>query len=166
MNSSGYGNTVVMLIVLIALETPATHFVLGSLLRDGFTRTLVRCTLLGTSVYLGLWLLGDLRLLRETPGVTIGPFAMTITLGMRYRGEVALHHVTEAQVITQNSPLASPTTAHALQITPQPRPNCRIRLSEVITLRGPFGIPLRGDTLDLYVDDPEDLVAWLHTRST
>lgn len=154
METSSYGNVVSMVLLLLVLEAPAVHLILGAVMDDGALRGLIRVLLLASSVYLALWLLGDLRLLRETPGVSLGDGLLTVALGQRVNGEVALANVTGAQQLIE------PTDdTHAIRITPQPRPNCRIRLSSAVSMRGLFGARLRGEMLDIYVDDPAGLVA-------
>jgi hypothetical protein len=159
MQTSSYGNTVIMLVLLIVVEAPAVHFILGATMEDGALRALIRGVLLGSSIYLAVWLIGDLRLLRETPGVSLGRDVLTVELGQRVYGEVALEEVTGARLL---APDDEPTDGlHAIRITPQPRPNCRIQLRSVVGMRGMFGMSLQGDVLDIYVDDPAGLVSAL-----
>ena len=165
MQRSSYGNIVAMLWLLIALEAPAVHLILGAIMVDGALRGVIRTLLLATSIYLALWLLGDLRLLRETPGVLLGDDVLVVEMGVRVQGTVALAQVTGAQLLGDQA--ANPSAGSgAIRITPQPPPNCRIRLSSPARMRGLFGIPLRGELLDIYVDDPAGLVGELEFRRT
>ncbi|HKP61373.1 MAG TPA: hypothetical protein VJV78_31810 [Polyangiales bacterium] len=154
METSSYGNLVSMVLLLLVLEAPAVHLILGAVMEDGALRGVIRILLLSSSVYVALWLIGDLRLLRETPGVMLGDGMLMVALGQRVNGEVALTNVTAAQRLLEPADDTS-----SIRITPQPRPNCRIRLSSAVSMRGLFGAPLRGEMLDVYVDDPAGLVA-------
>ena len=127
-------------------------------MEDGAMRGLVRGLLLGSSIYLVVWLIGDLRLLRETPGVLLGKGVLAIEMGLRVNGKVALSNVTGAHCLVAQDPKPA-AGSRAIRITPLLQPNCRIRLSSAVSMRGSFGIPLKGDLLDIYVDDPAGLVS-------
>ena len=117
----------------------------------------IRGVLVGSNIYLALWLIGDLRLLRETPGVLLGQSELAVEMGLRANGRVGLDIVTGAQPI---GPDIKPAEGlRAIRITPQPSPNCRIRLRSPVLIRGILGIPLRGEMIDIYVDDPTGLVS-------
>jgi hypothetical protein len=162
MRTSSYGNTVTVLLLLIAVEAPALHLILGAVMDDGALRETIRGLLLGSSIYLAPWLIGDLRLLRETPGVLLGKDMLVVAMGLRVNGEVGLEAVTGARVLEADD--AVPTDgSRAIRITPQPRPNCRIQLRSTVSMRGIFGAPLRGDVLDVYVDEPAELVEAIET---
>jgi hypothetical protein len=165
MDTSSYGHVVTMLLLLIALEAPALHFILGAVLQDGAVRGLIRGVLLGSSLYLALWLIGDLRLLRETPGVLLGKDVLVVALGMRVNGEVALNNVTGAECLVAEQAKQA-HGSRAIRVTPQPRPNCRIRLDAEAAMRGIFGSRLRGETLEIFVDDPAGLVAAIEAALT
>ena len=156
METSAYGNTVAVLLLLLVVEAPAVHALLGAAMQDGVLRAVIRAALLVSSAYLAVWLLGDLRLLRETPGVSIDGDVLRVALGARVHGEVRLSQVTSARRLT-----GTEETVRAIRITPQPAPNCRIQLSASVTMRGIFGIPVQGDALDIYVDNPDGLVSAL-----
>ena len=158
MHTTTYPSLVVALLVLLAIEAPAVHFVLGALFEPSSTLAVARTVLLGSSAYLGVWLIGDLRILRESPGVVVGGDLLHVELGLRVRGRVPLAAVV---AVDTADPGPSPT---AIRISPQPEPNCHLLLCEPVILRGPFGIPLRGDRLDLYLDDPAGFVAVLDER--
>ena len=156
--TTSYGNVVVMLLLLIVLEAPAVHLILGAVMEEGTLRSVIRGVLLGSSIYLAVWLLGDLRLLRESPGVLLGPHLLAVELGLRVNGEVTLENVTGAQPSVAQD--AKPETrTRAIRITPHAPPNCRIRLGSEVSMRGIFGIPLKGEALDLHVENPADLVS-------
>ena len=158
MDTSSYGNIVAMLVLLIAVEAPAVHLILGAVMEDGALRGTIRGLLLGSSIYLAMWLIGDLRLLRETPGVLLGKDVLAVEMGLRVNGKVGLENVTGAHSVVAED--AKPTDGSpAIRITPQPAPNCRIRLSSAVSMRGLFGIPLRGEMLDISVDDPAGLIS-------
>lgn len=162
METSSYGNTVAVLLLLLVVEAPAVHAILGAVMDEGVLRGGIRAALLVSSAYLAVWLLGDLRLLRETPGISLDGDVLRVALGARVHGEVRLSHVTSARRLTGHE-----EAVRAIRITPQPTPNCRIHLSASVTMRGIFGISVAGEALDVYVDDPDGLVsAVAHSSST
>jgi hypothetical protein len=163
MERSSYGQAVTVLLMLIAVELPAVHLIVGAVMEEGALRSLVRGVLLGSSAYLALWLIGDLRLLRETPGVWLSPDALVIELGLRVRGRVEWSNVIGAQVLAaEDDPPAD--QSRVIRITPLPRPNCRVRMRSPVSMRGILGLPLQGDMLDLYVDDPAGLRSSVEAR--
>jgi len=164
METPSYGNMVAMLLLLIALEAPAIHLLVAATMEDGALREALRAVFLGSSIYAALWLLGDLRLLRQTQGVLLGDDVLLIELGQRVRGAVRLENVIDARLLRSDD--TTDPTSRSIVVTPQPRPNCRIRLRSAVTMRGFLGIPLRGESLDLYVDDPGGLVAALEEALT
>ena len=158
METSSYGNIVAMLLLLIVVEAPGVHLILGAVMEDTTLRAVIRAVLLGSSIYLGIWLLGDLRLLRETPGVSLGDDALNVEFGLRVQGTVALDDVVGARVLDGYDP-RSPDASRAIRISPLPQPNVRVRLRSPVSMRGIVGVPLRGEVLDMYVDDPAGLVS-------
>ena len=80
---------VVGVLLLLAIEIPLVHLVLGAVLDQGPWRQLVRTGLLAGSVYLAIWLIGDLRLLRESAGVCVGADGIRVALGGRVQGEAS-----------------------------------------------------------------------------
>ena len=162
MQSRAYSGTVWTLVVLLLIETPAVHLSLGATMDEGIVRSVSRSVLLLSSIYLGLWLLGDLRLLQESPGVVLGHGRLEIDLGLRARGEVPFDAVVRAERISSDvGEGRKEDDATPIRITPMPSPNCRIWLRHPVTIRGLVGLPMRGDRLDIYVDDPDSLVTAL-----
>jgi len=162
MAGSGYRNAVFVVLFMLAVEMPAVHLLLGVMIDAGLVRSIVQATLLLSSLYLALWLVGDLRLLRETPGFVVGSAKLEIALGQRARGQVPLAHVRRVERI--DGPDANETAddgGRPVRLTPLPAPNCRIWLREPATLEGPMRWPLYGDRLDVFVDDPDGLVGAL-----
>ena len=157
METSSYGNTVTMLMLLVVLEAPGVHLLIGASMEEGPLRDGVRGVLLGSSIYLAIWLIGDLRLLRETPGVLLGSDILAVEMGVRAQGQVSLDTVAGAQLLGEPRAVQG-CAVRAIRVSPQPRPNCRIQLRSAVTLRGLVGIPVTGEALDLYVDDPSGLV--------
>lgn len=161
MERSTHPATVVVLVVLLAIEAPTAHLLLGALMDEGPLRSLLRGGLLLSSVYLAIWLIGDLRLLRTTPGVVLTTDDLVVDVGLRMRGRVPLHHVVAAERIgpeTEPSGEALPT----IRVTPQPAPNCLLTLDAEVALRGLLGLEARGRRVALYVDEPERLLRALH----
>jgi len=139
------------------------------MLDEGVARSITQGALLVSSLYLALWLLGDLRLLRETPGFVVGPKRLEVALGQRARGEVALRDV--VRVVRADGDGddedegedEGDDEVRPLRLTPLPTPNCRVWLRKPATLEGPMRWPLQGERLDVYVDDPEGFVDAMHS---
>jgi len=152
-SSASYANVVVMLLVLLLIEAPAVHMLVGALMEDGALRAVVRGLLLGSSVYLAVWLIGDLRLLRESSGVLLGENGLSVQLGGRCHGLVPLESVVSAQQLAEQS-AAPGADADSIRITPLQPPNCRLTLRSPVTLQLPFGLAAQVTRLDLFVDEP------------
>ncbi|MCH9687369.1 MAG: hypothetical protein K0V04_38400 [Deltaproteobacteria bacterium] len=159
MASSVYGGTVTALVVLLVIEAPAVHLLLGALMDEGLARSVTQAVLLLSSIYLGVWLLGDLRLLKEAPGVIVGDGRLEIELGLRARGEIGLDEIVGVDLdpIDKGDDAGADRDATPILIAPMAAPNCRVWLHRPVTMRGLVGIPMRGDRLDIYVDDPSGL---------
>jgi len=158
LETSAYGHIVTMLLLLIVLETPAVHVIVGAVLDDTALRKVVRGLLLGSNIYLAVWLIGDLRLLRESPGILLGKDTLVVKLGLRVQGSVPLANVDGAERL--NAQDAKPTEGRrAIRITPQPQPNCRVTLRSPVGMRGVVGIRVKGDMLDIFVNEPGELVS-------
>lgn len=164
MGSGVYGATVTALMILLLIEAPAVHLVLGAVMDEGVVRTGTRGVLLFSSIYLGIWLLGDLRLLKESPGVVLGKERLELDLGLRARGEVGFDEIVRAEVVGSGSGEDTDGDVTPIRITPMPTPNCRVWLRQPVTIRGLVGIPMCGDRLDIFVDDPSALVQALGER--
>lgn len=156
MGSSVYGSTVLALIVLLVVEAPAVHIVLGAVMDDGAVRSATRGLLLFSSVYLAIWLLGDLRLLKEAAGIVVGDGHLEIDLGLRARGHVDLDNIVRAAIVADED--GDDQDCRPIRLTPMPAPNARVWLRRPVVIRGIFGVPMRGDRLDVFVDDPTALV--------
>jgi hypothetical protein len=161
-----YQQLVVALIVMLLIEIPLAHLVLGMIIDDGPGWTGVRGALILGSVYLIVWLIGDLRLLRESPGVSVGQ-SIRVELGQRARGEVALSDVTAVQVLSgldNEQSDAEATLERTVRITARPAPNVRVVLKRPVSMVGRFGIPRSGTRLDIHVDEPQALVSAIKRR--
>ncbi len=145
-----YPKLVVALVVLLALEAPAAHVLIGALTEAGWVRSVLQMVLLSSSLYLVVWLLGDLRLLAESRGFAIEDKALIVELGQRARGRIPLAE--------GDAPLRSVRLAVGGPV------NCHIHLRMPVEIEGPLGLTLRGDHLAVRVDDPDALVAALTPR--
>jgi hypothetical protein len=154
MGDPQYGQLVVGLLIVLLIEAPLVHLLLGAALADGPWQTLVRASFALTSVYVGIWLIGDLRLLRESHGVCVGPGTLHVDLGRRVQGTVAL-----ADIGTVDT-LATPPDhdGKPIRISPYPEPNVRVELRRPVAMSGSFGRQFSGDRLHIYVDDAAALV--------
>lgn len=159
MGQGTYAKTVTTVLVLLAVEAPAMHLLLGALMDATPTRAIVQAVLLASSLYLALWLVGDLRLLRESVGVEVTEDAVVFDIGQRVQGQVARESIVEALAEPPQDPIAG--TPGALRVTPMALPNCRLTLREPASLRGLYGRGHTTSRVDLYVDDPEAFVAAL-----
>ena len=163
MAGHAYRNAVFVILCMIAVEMPTVHLLLGVMIDEGVARSITQGALLVSSLCLALWLIGDLRLLRETPGFVVGLQRLEVALGQRARGTVALRDVVRVECEDDDS--TADDDSRPIRLTPLPAPNCRIWLRQPATLQGPMGWPLQGDRLDVYVDDPEGFVAAMQSAS-
>ncbi len=154
-----YPKLVVALVVLLALEAPAAHVLIGALTEAGWVRSVLQMVLLSSSLYLVVWLLGDLRLLAESRGFAIEDKALIVELGQRARGRIPLADIDRAWTGAEgDAPLRSVRLAVGGPV------NCHIHLRMPVEIEGPLGLTLRGDHLAVRVDDPDALVAALTPR--
>jgi hypothetical protein len=166
MASNQYGQLVIGLILVLAIEAPLVHLLFGAIMDEGPARTIVRAVFVLGSIYLAIWLIGDLRLLRESPGVCVGPQGLCIDLGLRVQGEVALRDITQVGDLRGRGEDVLAALARAgssIRITPYPDPNVLIELGRRVSMSGIFGIPLSGHRLLIHVDDVPGLMAALRT---
>ena len=154
-----YPKLVVALVVLLALEAPAAHVLIRALTEAGWVRSVLQMVLLSSSVYLVVWLLGDLRLLAESRGFAIEDKTLIVELGQRARGRIPLADIDRAWAgVEDDAPLRSVRLAVGGPV------NCHIHLRTPAEIEGPLGLTLRGDHLAVRVDDPDALVAALTPR--
>jgi hypothetical protein len=154
-----YPKLVVALVVLLALEAPAAHVLVGALTDAGLVRSVLQMVLLSSSLYLVVWLLGDLRMLAESRGFAIEDKALLVELGQRASGRILLADIEKSWVGGEDdAPFRSVRLAVGGPV------NCHVQLKTPAELEGPLGLTLRGDHLAVRVDDPEALVAALSGR--
>lgn len=156
-----YKKTVTVLLVLLAVEAPAVHLLLGALMEPTLSRTVAQAVMLVSSLYLAVWVLGDLRLLRESAGVVVTAEAVVFDVGQRAQGVVPREHIAQALAEPPSDPIAG--TPGAARVTPMPPPNTTISLHTPAVLRGVYGLRKQTRAIDLYVDDPAALAAALNT---
>jgi len=153
--TQAYPTLVVAIWVLLAIEVPAVHLILGSFLEPSPTRELLRWLMIGSSLDLGLWLIGDLRLMRERPVLCFQPDRMELRLGQRACADIPRDQLTTLRCISPSAPPpAAPSPARPLRITPLQAPNLRIELSERIEIRLLYGLKRSVQVFEVYVDDP------------
>lgn len=149
---SGHRQHVMALVVLLLIEAPSVHFIVGALLSPGLGRSLAQLVLGASSGYAIVWLLGDLRLLQETRGLVVEPERLCFDCGQRAQGEVPLDRVARIETGRFESDGGS------IRVSPTLVANCRIWLRHAVELRGPWGVRLRGDRVDVHLGDPDALV--------
>lgn len=156
---SSYPSLVVVIIVASAFELPAMHLLLGARLGPGHAG--VHLAVLALHLYSIAWLLGELRLLRESAH-TIRDGALCLRLGLRAGGRVPLGAIAAVRLLPPPDPFAPRKRERGLaRLTPLDAPNLRLELSEPVTLVRLFGQRRQATTLELHVDEPERLCAAL-----
>lgn len=154
-----YPKLVIALVVLLALEAPAAHVLVGALTEPGLVRSVLQMLLLSSSLYLVVWLLGDLRLLAESRGFVIEDNTLVVELGQRARGRIPLADIERTWAGGEDdAPLRCVRLAVGGPV------NCHVHLRSQAEIEGPLGLTLRGDHLAVRVDDPDALVAALTPR--
>ncbi len=150
---SRMGQLLVVLVVLSLAEAPALHLALHS---AGWRTHL---TLIALHLYSFAWLAGDWRMIQES-GHRLGLTALEIRLGRRWRGALPY-----AQIVTATR-ITDPARHHtAIRVTPFDPANVELTLRQPATLESYFGIRKTSERVQLFVDDPERLLAELAGRS-
>ncbi len=154
-----YPKLVIALVVLLALEAPAAHVLVGVLTDAGLVRSVLQMLLLSSSLYLVVWLLGDLRLLAESRGFVIEDKMLVVELGERARGRIPLSDIDRTWAGGEDD-----TPLRRVRLAVGGPVNCHIHLKTQAEIEGPLGLTLRADHLSVRVDDPEALTAALTPR--
>ena len=149
------GQLVAALLVLTAFEAPAVHLVLHAKLGPG--HALLQLAIGALHLYGVAWLVGDLRLVRESAHV-LGPDALSLRQGARWRGEVPYAQLAAVELA---SPAARPDT---LRLSGLDTPNVLLRLRAPVAIAGPFGISRRAARIALHLDEPAAFADALRAR--
>jgi|GEM_PF-1943885 len=157
LDGSAYPQLVGGLGALLLLEIPAVHLALGAMVDPGLLRSALQFGLAVSTIYLGVWVLGDLRLLQESAGITVTPTSIVIDYGQRVCGTIPR---SLARGVGVFEPGAGPNGS--IRLAPVPfEANCELRLSEPVRLRGLQGRSVMGDRVVMHLRDPESLAAAL-----
>jgi hypothetical protein len=144
LESSSYPKLVFALLLLSSLEAPATHL-LASALAHGHAFT-VHLILLFVHGYTFLWLIGDLRLLRESRHACEA-HGIQLSLGARARAFVPYQDIVEVRSTV-------PERTPHLRITPMDTANVVLVLKVPAKVESMFGLTKHTACIALYVDDP------------
>ena len=151
--TQAYPNMVVAIWVLLAIEMPAMHLLLGSFMEPSPGREVLRWGMLASSLYLGSWLVGDLRLMREAPLLRFRGRSVELRLGQRVRADLEVADIAEVHRIVDEP--SRPRDPKRLRVTPLQAPNLRIELKAPTRVRMLYGIQREVQAIELFVDDPE-----------
>lgn len=146
---STYPGVALALAIVVVIEGAPIHLLLRG-------HSAAQAVMLALHAYALLWIVGDLRALREST-CRFERRALVVQLGLRFSARIPFHLITAAGW-GEPSGDAAPDEA---RITPGDTPNVALVLRKPIVVRGPFGIRRRARVVRLYVDDPTVLLAKL-----
>jgi hypothetical protein len=146
---SSYPSLAVALGIVILVEGGVVHLLLAAHPRG-------QLAVLALDVYSLLWLIGDLRALREAT-CHFERSAVRIELGFRGSSRIPYRLI---DAVSAPEPGWTPS-AKAFRLTPGDAPNLRVDLKKPIVVRGLLGIRRRAESIGLYLDDPERFRALL-----
>lgn len=147
--TSRAGMLVTAVIVMSLFELPVLHLLLHH------ARFAAHAALAFVHLYGIAWLLGDLRLMRES-GHRVDGDTLVLALGARWRGEIPRAQIVEARRLD-----GGPAPRGALRLCPADTPNVALRLRAPVTLTGLFGLRRTSAHLALFVDDADAFLAAL-----
>jgi hypothetical protein len=155
-SGSQYRGILLGLLLLLAVEAPLVHLLIGNIMDPGTAVTVVQRLLLGLSVYGAIWLIGDARLMKESSHL-LGPDGLDVSLGLRWRGHIPYRAMAGVEATAVEG---EPAGGSVVSITPVTLdvPNVILRLREPVELTGLFGIRKAATEVRLYVDEPRALV--------
>ncbi|MDB4970944.1 MAG: hypothetical protein JWN44_6633 [Myxococcales bacterium] len=152
--TSVFGSFCVGLAVVTGFEMPVVH-----LLAHGAS-WLVHVVIAAVNVWTWVWLYRERRAMLAAAHV-VDEAGLHIALGRRWRGLIEWSKIAAVARVTDGRSTKGKGT---IRVTPLEAPNVEIVATEVVTLRGSYGIERRGDRVLLYVDDPDGLVQSLRRR--
>lgn len=156
LETSTYRSLAPALIVLSTVEAPAIHLLVQAL--AGEKAPVLHAVLVAVYVYTLLWIVGDLRLLREAHH-RLEPDGLRIDFGLRVRGLVPYDTIAEIRTV------ALTEKRDQVRVTPFEAPNQVLLLDRLVELELLMGRKKATDCIALYVDDPMRLSAALRARA-
>lgn len=144
------------LVAVTILELPIMHLLLYAFHAPMWPHIV----LLVLSVYGVVFIVGDLRLLREAGGHIVAASSFEVRLGCRYRASIPLECVYSVSRLEGGS---GPRAKGALRVTAGEPANVALNLKSPHTVRA-FFFPLETRRLELYVDEPDALIRLLNLR--
>ncbi len=159
-------NFVVAIWVMLAIEVPVVHLILGRWIDPGPGRELFRWGLAAASLYGGLWLVADLRRARRSPGVAVEETALVLDYGVRAWARIEWARLAGAEALAgEGAEAVELRKRGGLRLTIMSAPNLRLRLRTPVVVHGAFGTQREVEVIDLFVADPEGLLAALAGRA-
>lgn len=152
MRESTYASVAMGLGIAVVLDAVPVHLLLRG-------HPVLQAVLLAVHLYAIVWLVGDLRLLREAT-CRFERSAFVIDLGVRGAARVPFHAIAAASACEPDRPPAKDEA----RLTPGDPPNVLLRLAKAIVVRRVFGVRHRVRTVRLYVDEPARFIARLADR--
>jgi hypothetical protein len=146
---SGHGGLVFGVLMLLAVEGLAVHFLLAK-----WSHLLAWIFTLST-VYVALWMFADWRATVLRP-LLVEDDALRIRAGLRWHGRVD-----RAAVVALHDATAEPPKRERVEITFLSGPTRWLELREPATLEGPFGTRKTARWIGLAPDDPSGLAVAL-----
>jgi hypothetical protein len=161
LNGSMYPKLLVAVGFIVILEIPAMHFLFHAIMDEGTARSIVQGVFLFFGIYGLVWLMGDLRLLKESRGIFFEEDMMKIRMGLRANADIPVNKILRAEKSTPPDPLPGQFTAQesgTLQVTVFDKPNVLLSFDSALSIRMLFGMEKSTKFLRLYLPDPDDFV--------
>lgn len=146
------------LVAITVLELPVGHLMLYAFNAP----TWPHVVLFLLSVYGVVFIVGDLRLLREAGGHLVTASSFEVRLGCRCRASIPLESLSSVSNLKRGPGTRSKGT---LRVTAGEAPNVALSFESPVTVTV-FFFSVETRRLELYVDEPDALVRLLNLRST
>jgi hypothetical protein len=153
--TSVYGTFVIGVAVVTLLEMPVVHALLHR------AALWVHALLVAANAAALVWIFRERRRMRGAAH-TLDADALAIALPGKWRGAIPVALIASVRRI---SPAPGTTRPRGcIRVTPLDSPNVELQLRAPATLRGSFGIDRRAARVQLFVDEPDELVRAITAR--
>ncbi|MDQ3230317.1 MAG: hypothetical protein M3Q07_00735 [Pseudobdellovibrionaceae bacterium] len=158
LDGSHYGFIWKLVMLLVISELPLVHLLLNALLQEGIWKSVLLIGHALSSLYVLMWLVGDYRLLLESPGIQLLPAGVKIEIGIRAFGMMPYSSIASVDVSSPpevppgHAPIKEPET---LRLTLHEKPNVLLTLHHPMAFVLILGIRKSARKVRLYVSDPQ-----------
>lgn len=154
--NSQYGGVLAGLLLVLAVEAPLVHLLIGEMMNPGTAATVIQRVFLFASAYAAIWLIGDARLMKESAHEA-GPSGLDVSLGLRWHGHIPYAAMASVEMTTSGGE-GQGAAVVSIQPVTLDVPNVVLRLRRPVTIVGMFGIRREAMEVRLFVDEPSALV--------